>query len=109
MLVPPQKPVRFTVIDVTTIEDELGEIVADVPTEQMENIQDAPRRLKPSEIATLIAEDCGLADALAGSVCLFCKKRVMVQTAKSEAVMYCQALNRDLDVCITRCTSFTPG
>lgn len=63
--------------------------------------------LKPSEVAQLIVQDCGLAEALSLSVCLSCGNRVLLQDSTKTATLFCRALYRDLEACVTRCTAFT--
>ena len=63
--------------------------------------------LSPGEIALKIIQDCSLQNALSLSVCLSCANRVLCQDNSSHATLYCKELFRDLESCITRCTSFT--
>ncbi|MDD5296558.1 MAG: hypothetical protein PHU46_06550 [Rhodocyclaceae bacterium] len=74
----------------------------------MEQEQQKAEPLTPGEIAQEIVRDCGLAGDLALSVCLCCGNRVLAQDARKNATLYCKALFRDLEICITRCTAFTP-
>ncbi len=68
-----------------------------------------PGILSPFAIAMLIVRDCGLDADLDKSVCLSCASRVLVQDSGNRATLYCKALHRDLETCITRCTHFTEG
>lgn len=51
---------------------------------------------------------CGLQEKLSQSTCLHCERAVLAMSNKPVATLYCSALYRDLEVCITDCTSFTP-
>lgn len=61
--------------------------------------------LSQSEVARLIVDDCKLAERLGPSVCLTCSNRVMAQHGQT-VTLYCKALYRDLETCISRCTHF---
>jgi hypothetical protein len=60
------------------------------------------------EVTARIIQACGLADSLAGSVCLHCANSVLAQDSRLRATLYCSALFRDLETCITDCTAFLP-
>ena len=84
--------------------------IDELDEDDLMDLEDAPvavPRLKPSAIAMLIIQECKLADDWMSSVCLCCKKRVMAQSTENTPPLYCQALNRDIAVPISRCTSFT--
>jgi hypothetical protein len=60
------------------------------------------------ETVSRIVRACGLQDSLAGSVCLTCGNAVLAQNSKAQATLYCRALFRDLETCITDCTAHSP-
>ena len=79
--------------------------------------QTAPEVLPPDpstepsnrgEVTARIIQACGLADSLNGSVCLTCGNAVLAQNSKLQATLYCSALFRDLETCITDCTAHSP-
>lgn len=64
--------------------------------------------LSRGEVVDKILTFCGLQEKLSQSACLRCEMATLAMSNRPAATLYCSALFRDLDVCITDCTSFTP-
>ena len=82
---------------------------AHLPEQQEPEVLPAlPDPSSRGEVTSRIIQACGLADSLAGSVCLTCGNAVLAQNSKLQATLYCSALFRDLETCITDCTAHSP-
>ena len=69
---------------------------------------EAPHRnLSHGETVDKILLFCELQEKLSQAVCLLCQNSVLAMSNKPAATLYCKALYRDLEVCITDCTCFT--
>lgn len=68
----------------------------------------APHDSSRGETVDKILLFCGLREKLAQSACLRCQNSVLAMSNRPAATLYCKALYRDLEVCITDCTCFTP-
>ncbi len=84
---------------------------AHLPAPQEQAVEVMPPSPEPSnrgETVARIIQACGLQDSLAGSVCLHCGNSVLAQDSRLRATLYCSALFRDLETCITDCTAHSP-
>lgn len=82
---------------------------AHLPEQQEPEVLPAlPDPSSRGETVSRIVLACGLADSLAGSVCLNCQNSVLAQDSKLRATLYCRALFRDLETCIVDCTEHLP-
>ena len=70
---------------------------------------ETPATSSRGEVVAKIVQECELQHTLAGSACLSCAQSVLAKDNRQQATLYCSALFRDLQVCITDCTSHSPA
>ena len=78
------------------------------PVQAVEVMPPDPEPSSRGETTARIVQACGLADSLAGSVCLHCQNAVLAMDSRLRATLYCRALFRDLETCIVDCTEHLP-